>query len=124
MTIAQAIAQVDARKPNQFKNNDKIGWLSELDLRFWGEVINTHEGHEDYASFSGYDAGTALSTELLIPAPYDAVYPQFLAAKIDQWNGEYTRFESTAALYNLAYKTAADAWGRAHLPLQIRTKMK
>lgn len=118
MTIAQAIAQIDARKPNQYTSSDKIGWLSELDLRFWGEVVNSHEGYEEYADFEGYSGTASTGTELLIPDPYSAVYLSWLASRIDYYNAEFTRFDNTAAVYNTEYQAAANYWNREHLPLQ------
>lgn len=122
MTIAQAIAQIDARKPNQYTSSDKIGWLSELDLRFWGEVVNSHEGYADYANFEAYDpamSGTdQADTVLMIPDPYSSVYLSWLASRIDYYNAEFTRFDNTAAVFNTEYQAAANFWNREHLPLQ------
>ena len=117
MTIAEAMARIDAKKPNQYKNSDLINWLSELDGRFYNEVIVNAEGGED-VTFSGYTSATPTSTVLLIPDPYSSAYLVWLAAKIDFWNAEYTRFSNTMEMFNLEYKAAADAWRRTHGPQQ------
>ena len=89
MTIIEAINYIDSIKPNNYSQNDKILWLSRLDGKVKEEIINTHESSEG-VTFSGYDANTPHETELLVPHPYDELYPMWLEAQIDYANSEYT----------------------------------
>ena len=43
MTVAEAIALVDALKPNHYTVAQKVGWLNELDGMLHDDVIMTHE---------------------------------------------------------------------------------
>ena len=43
MTIRDAISKVDALKPNTYKEEDKVRWLSTLDTRVKTQIIDAHE---------------------------------------------------------------------------------
>lgn len=43
MTIQEAIDRLDFMKPNQYSDQAKIKWLSELDQLVWNELVMTHE---------------------------------------------------------------------------------
>ena len=53
MKIIEAIQKVDALKPNNYSQEDKIKWLSTLDGVIKREIIDTHEGASDIV-FNGY----------------------------------------------------------------------
>lgn len=115
MTIIEIITDVDALKPNGYEQLFKIQWLSQLDGRVKQDIIDTHEGGED-VSFSGYDADTSLSTQLLIPKPYDDVYRYWLEAQIDYANGEYAKYNNSMAMFNEAYSAYERYYNRTHMP--------
>lgn len=117
MEIGQAIERCDALKPNQYSKDDKVQWLSELDLRIFLELIKTHE-NPAVTEFTGYSNETEDDTELLIPEPYSEIYIHLLSSKIDFYNAEYTRYNNTAALFNARYREYADYYNRTHMPLQ------
>lgn len=115
MTIAQAIAMVNALKPNQYTDNQKVAWLSQLDGKIYTELIATHEGGAE--SFSEYDE-TDTATELLVPYPYaQDIYNYYLQSMIDRENGEVSKFNQSAALYNNSYAEFAAVYNRTHVPL-------
>lgn len=116
MTIAQAIARADALMPNAIPQNIKIDWLSNLDSMIVIEVIRTHEGDEEYASFAGYDENTDVDSELIVPAPFSEMYPIWIAAKIDFTNGEFDRYGNVVAQFNSILRDFADHYNRTHTP--------
>lgn len=116
MTIGQAIAKVDAQKPNQYTESDKIGWLSEMDGVIFNDVISTHEGGDDVV-FAGYNDGTDASTELLAVDPYSKLYVFWLFAQIDFGNNETERYANSAMMYNTALDEYRAWYNRTHLPL-------
>ena len=116
MTIIEAITRVDAVKPNRYSQTEKIYWLSVLDGTVKAEIIDTHEGGEEVA-FSGYNENTVLTTELLIPAPYDDVYIRYLEMQIDYANGEYAKYNNSMILYNTAYAAYERYYNREHMPV-------
>lgn len=115
MTLIEAINRADKLKPNTYSQQDKVRWLSTLDGTVKSEIIDTHEGGEDVA-FTGYDEETLLTTELLIPAPYDEVYIHYLEMQIDYANGEYGKYNNSAAAYNMAFSAYEKYYNREHMP--------
>ena len=115
MTIIEAINKVDTLKPNNYSQETKIEWLSKLDGVVKAEVIDTHEGDNQY-HFFGYDANTNISTELLVPAPHEDLYIRWLEAQIDYANGEYTKYNNAMSMYNAAYSAFEKHYNRTHMP--------
>ena len=116
MTIAEVISKVDSLKPNNFEEEDKIGWLSTLDARVKSQIIDAHEGSEDVI-FDGYNSLTDLETELLAPAPYDEMYLRWLEAMIDYHNSEDARYNNAIILFNNAYEGYKKHYTRTHMPI-------
>lgn len=114
MTIMEALHRIDSIKPNTYRPSEKIKWLSTLDGIVKGEIIDTHEGAD--FDFNGYTDDTTLTTELLIPAPYDEVYLFYLESKIDYWNGEIGKYNNSISMYNEAYKAYERYYNRTHMP--------
>ena len=53
MTIIEAINKLDALKFNTYSQNDKVAWLSQLDLAIKRTVLDNHEGNPA-PNFTGY----------------------------------------------------------------------
>lgn len=121
MTLIEAINRIDALKNNRFSQEEKTRWLSVLDGRIKSEIIDTHEGGTQ--TFDGYDANTILTTELLVPAPYDEIYLYYLEMRIDYANGEYQKYENSATMFNTAYVDYSKYYNRTHLPISKPFKM-
>ena len=115
MTLLEAINRIDVLKPNGYSQAEKIQWLSNLDGIVKREIIDTHEGSEG-VTFNGYTEETSLTTELLVPAPYDDVYLRYLEAQIDYANGEYTKYNNAVEAYNTAYSTFRRYYNRTYMP--------
>lgn len=117
MTIQQAITQVDTLKPNQYKDLNKIEWLSTLDGKIKSEIIDTHVGSEAY-TFNGYNEDTNYETELIAKDPYSELYVKYLMAQIDFFNAEWGRYNNTSAAFNVAINEYSAYYNRNFLPLQ------
>ena len=79
MNIRDALDQVDALKPNQFDERQKIYWLSQVDQRIYNDVVLRHEMDESMpATFGGYPPDVDQDTQLLAGAPFDALYRWWL----------------------------------------------
>lgn len=115
MTILDAISRVDKVKPNTYSQQEKVRWLSALDGTVKTEIIDTHEGGEEIG-FSGYNDETLLTTELLIPAPYDDVYIRYLEMQIDYANGENAKYQNSMIVYNTAMAAFERFYNRDHMP--------
>jgi hypothetical protein len=117
MTIIEAINGIDTIKPNKYTQDQKIEWLKRLDGLVKEQVIDTHEGGEnviieDYTTAS-------VQTELLIPSPYDEVYINYLAMKIDFANGEYRKYNNSAVVYNTSMNEFKKWYNREHMPKSV-----
>ena len=114
MKIIEAIQKVDALKPNNYSQEDKIKWLSTLDGIIKNEIIDTHEG-ADKVEFNDYDT-SSLETELIVPAPYDDIYIKWLEAQIDYHNGEIGKYSNSMTMYNTAYSAFERHYNRNNMP--------
>lgn len=121
MTISEAIEKIDNLKPNTYSQQDKVEWLSILDLMVKVEIIDTHEGG-DSIEFSGYDDETDINTEMLVPEPYSTVYLSWLESKIDYTNGEYGKYNNSASVFNADYSRFENYYNRKHMPIGNRIK--
>lgn len=116
MKIIEAINAIDDIYPNTYTQEEKVGWLSNLDEKVKKTIIDTHEDGEKVV-FEGYNSNTPLDTELLIPSPYTDVYLFWLQSKIDYWNGEIGRYNNSISAYNAEYTAFENAYNRAHRPI-------
>ena len=93
----------------------KLRWLSNLDGQICAELLAAHEGWQ--ADFSGYSSETSRTgTHLVIPFPYDELYPRFLAMRIDLEHGELERYNNDAAIFNRLWQATAAHYCRTHTP--------
>ena len=121
MTLIEAINHTDAIVPNSFPQAEKVRWISTLDGIVKKEIIDTHDGAEEF-TFDGYNENTLLTTELLIPAPYDDVYVRYLEMQIYYYNGEYGRYNNATAMYNTMYSAFEKYYNRTHMPKGKKNK--
>lgn len=115
MTIIEAINRIDSLKPNNYTQEEKVRWLSNLDGIIKKEIIDTHEGAENLV-FNGYDTDTPLETVLIVPNPYDDVYIKWLEAQIDFANAETKRYANSMIMYNTAYSAFERFYNRTNMP--------
>lgn len=119
MTIGEAIAAVQAIKPNRIEREQMVRWLDEVDNTVFRELVKTHRFGGDLV-FDGYDPADESGADgvvLLAPEPYSRMYIYFLCAQIDMQNQEFDLYQNNAALYNGAYKDYADYYNRQIPPL-------
>ena len=121
MTIDGAIQKIDSLKPNNYTQSEKVNWLSNLDHIVKTEILDLYEGNDE-KSFEGYDDNTPLTTELLVPAPYDDVYLYWLESRIDYYNAEYAKYNNSVTSFNTVYSSFGRYYNRTHMP--IGTKIR
>lgn len=121
MKIIEAIRKIDSLKHNTYSQNDKIGWMSDLDWIVKREVIDTHEGAEQ-VHFTGYGENTDQQTVLLIPAPYDTAYLLWMEAQIDYYNGEYGKYNNAMEMFNETFEGFKNYYNRNHMPKGSKIK--
>ena len=115
LKLIDAINEIDSIKPNTYSQQEKIRWISILDGNIKKEIIDTHEGAEN-VTFNGYDNNTDISTELLVPAPYDDIYIRWLEMQIDYANADLVKYQNSMTLYNNAYSNFEKYYNRNNMP--------
>ena len=119
MTIKECIDIVDNIKPNQYTIKEKVMWLSFIEAIIINEVLKTHEGYDGrYDMFEGYSEDK-ISQTLIVSAPYDRLYTAYLKMKIDEENGETTRYNNSAALYNTYMAEYKKHYNKTHMPIDV-----
>jgi hypothetical protein len=122
MTPNKAIEKVDRVKPNSYSEEDKLGWINELEgmvkrLVFqWDEKYLkeleakyksgelTEEQYKELVDKTKlYAYPDDMDKELLIQAPFDDVYTLFLEAKIDYYNREYSNYNNSAMMFEAQF---------------------
>lgn len=119
MTLSEAIEQLDRLKPNAYGNTDKVRWLSELDGQITDELLTRIQGGS--APFEGYSADD-LDAQLIAEDRYADLYIKYLCAQVDYHNGEWTRYNNSAALFTAAYDAYA-AYLRRSRPVEPGAKI-
>lgn len=114
MTIQKAIDIALAMRPNSFTEEEAIRWLNELDHQLYLEVILTHENPDGIA----YTEHTADNKEakLLVPAPYDKLYPSYLKTKTDEMYGDES-YNVSASILNQQMEDFRKYWNRTYMPV-------
>ena len=116
MTILEAIQRSDGLRHNTFTQEEKIGWLAQVDALVTEELIRTHEDPKG-KPFRVYDAQTPLEQELLVPPPYDELYLHYLQAQMDYHNAEYDRYNRSMGMYQAVWSAFVNFYNRTHRPL-------
>lgn len=141
MTIRECIDRVNASKPNTFSDEEKVCWLSYIDGILLDETVLSHD---DDWPMKTLDVATATTikpvvepkthdthykpdetnTMLLAPYPHDELYIAYLKMKIDEENGETTRYNNSAAMFNSLYSDYVKWYNRNHMPKSARTRYR
>ena len=111
MTIMQALEALDREKPNVFTQEDKIGWLNELEAMVTREIVRCYRGGE---TAEIPVLGDDVEAQLTAPTPYDRMYPLYLAAQVDRLNGELGKYNNSITLFMTAYGEYRNWYNRTH----------
>ena len=121
MTVEQALARARELRPGcKISDETCRRWLCEEDALLRQQLFEK-SGADEYAA-AGADlawSGEALTddTVLLVPVPFDALYPHILCARIDAALGETDRYAGEQAQYNSLLAELA-AWLRRSYPVR------
>lgn len=113
MKIAEAIKQAKILRDTEIPDEMLVSWLSAHDGTVWEETVRHYERPPD--SKPVYDGETDLEeTELLIPSPWDELYPHYLAMRIDLAHQDIDRYNNEAAAYEAHRRAWANDYNRTH----------
>ena len=110
MKLTEAITRIDELKYNTYPREEKIAWLSELDGMVNAQILGAQGAAVE---LTPYDPVADGEKTLLVPAPHDRMYLYWLEAKMDYYNGEYTRYNNAISLFNTAFRSYGDAYNRS-----------
>lgn len=107
MTANKVIEQVDALRPNPYSEEQKLGWISNLEemvqcLIVESSTVNRLAYPED------------MDKELMIPAPFDNLYQLYLETMIDYYNREYGNYNNSAMMFGTRFDEYKKAYIRRH----------
>lgn len=122
MNIQAVIDQVDRLKTNMFPVEQKIAWINELEGKVWSEIVQEHEWMPSGIQYHGYDDTTNPGTVLLVPDAYADVYVHYMMAKMDDANRETNEYTKHMLMFNAAWQTLCDYWGRKYMPKRVVTQ--
>lgn len=115
MTVRESIRQADELKPNAFSDETKLKWISDLEGRL---ALNTFLMAGAELRYFQYSFPGDLDVELLVQPPHDGIYTAYLAAKIDEANGEYEKYQNSMTAYNGLYGDFLRWFARTYEPAQ------
>ncbi len=104
MTLADIIENFDSERTNNVSILTKKRWISQLDLKIWGEILKPRGDKEIY----GYGKEIPLDAIVKAPDEYAEIYTLYLNMKLDYMNGEIGRYNNSAMLFNRMYKEMHD----------------
>lgn len=127
MTVEQALARARELRPGcKISDETCRRWLCEEDALLRQQLFEK-SGADEYAA-AGADlawSGEALpdDTVLLVPVPFDALYPHILCARIDAALGETDRYAGEQAQCN-GLLSELSVWLRQKHPPRCRAQWR
>lgn len=118
MTVGQALEQAEQLRPgSRIPPLTLQHWLRELDgtLRCQVFAHSMADAYDAQGADKAWDEGLREEDVLLVPAPYDGLYPHYLCAQIDGALGEADRYAGEKAQY-YAILAELRAWMRRTYP--------
>lgn len=119
MTLADVIEAFDSERTNNVSILTKKRWVSQLDLKIWGEILKPRGDKEFY----GYGKEIPLDALVKAPDEYAEIYTLYLNMKLDYMNGEIGRYNNSAMLFNRMYKEMHDYFNRQE-KIPVNTDLK
>ncbi len=90
-------------KPCAFDDTLLIFWISQLEGKIAVDIFHMAPDEAEQFRYAENDG----ETETLVKYPHDDLYVQWLAAKIDEANGEYDKYMNQMEIYNRYYNNFA-----------------
>lgn len=115
MTIREVIDKVNGIKPNQYTDEEKTKWLSDLDFNIYNDILLTHEP-VPCELFTHYSVKNT-DKELIAREPYDELYVAYLKMKIDEANEETAKYNNSAMIFNAHLDNFARFYNKHFMPV-------
>ena len=119
MKILEAIREAEKLRASDIDEQTMIRWLSRHDGQVWRDVIRQYVGG-NATPLPEYTAETDIETqELLIPEPWDELYPFFLAMRIDLAQEEMELYTADGNVYGTLYQQWLNDYTRTHRMISV-----
>lgn len=109
MTAREIVEQVDLLAPNQYTQQQKLGWLGELEGKIHADV--TLDTPEQLAGLAG-----TWQDDLSVGWPHSDIYQHWLLAKIHQADGELELYQNRMESFNASYQNYVNWYIRTYDP--------
>ena len=109
MTPNKVSESVDKVKINAYEPEEKFRWISELDGMI-RRVVMQEDGAVGYCYPDDED------TDLLVPFPFDNIYPLYIEAMISLHNKEYNEYNNEIQVFNARLEEYKKAYIRENMP--------
>ena len=125
MTAGQALERAEELRPgSRIALATRQAWLKEADAMLRERLFRSStDAYDDVGADLAWDEGLQDEDILLVPAPYDALYPHYLCAMTDAALGETDRYAGEQAQYNSLVADLA-AWLRRSYPPRNGSRWK
>lgn len=125
MTAGQALERAEELRPgSRIALATRQAWLKEADAMLRERLFRSStDAYDDVGADLAWDDGLQDEDILLVPAPYDALYPHYLCAMTDAALGETDRYAGEQAQYNSLVADLA-AWLRRSYPPRNGSRWK
>lgn len=123
MTAAAIIEQYNNERPNSVDTNLKLSWLLKCEQSVVDTIIKRHKGAPSDEELDEYLNTFDLSSDMLVPEPYDDLYIYFIDQRVALNQNDTRRYNAAATLFNTAFLTYQQKYNREHLPLKERSHL-
>ena len=126
MTLGDALERAEQLRPGcKIDTQTRVQWLREADAMLRATLFD-HSATDDFAAVGAdrpWESPVQDDQPLLVPEPFDALYPYLLCARMDAALGENDRYTAEQAQYN-ALRAELAVWLRQQYPPRRRTQWR
>lgn len=122
MNVGEALERAEQLRPGcRIGAETRLQWLQEADAMLRTKLFD-HSATGDFEAVGAdrpWESPVQDEQVLLVPPPFDAMYPHLLCARMDAALGETDRYAGEQAQYNALYAELA-VWLRQTYPPRSR----
>lgn len=111
MKLKDVLRIADEMKPNALSDESKVRWINEIEGRVQTDVFLLAP-----AEIISYNLEDDAEKELLVAPPHDKIYYEYLAARIDYANGDYSDYNATIEMFNAFWREFVAWFANAYRP--------
>lgn len=108
MTAGECVRRADALRPNACGEQEKLGWVWEVEQALRREFMPRYEG------FQVVQDQPSAASPLTASGPYEGLYLYRLLAQLELADREWDSYNAYNTLANQALSAFKKAWHRTH----------